>query len=641
MRPGTVYVDFVEFYQATSRRTLRYAYGLTGDLPQAQDVVQEAYARAWQRWRKVAEYDDSEAWLRLVVTRLVFDWWRHLGVRRKALLERPAPVAPPSEDTVLLTTALKQLPPAQRRALALHYLLDLPIAEIAIETGVPEGTVKSWLSRGRAGLADALREETEAAVLPVAEATVERGRSRSRTRTAVTLTAACLAVLATLALTVAVLRGRGTAEPPPPASVPTASPIAFQRLTQVGRVDVKPPRLSMATIAGGRGVFSWYDEGRITVGAVDLATGREAWRRPIPDRYGDWMGTVVLPDAIITIGERDNGTVPDKEMYVLDPATGTIRWHRGMDVNGFDILFTLTYVILADHQRRTTIAVDLGTGEERWQNTAPNGIAVTVGTHDAADLTGPQMFGGGSAFGPLVGGDAFYQLAGDGVLTEYAVGSGQATGRAWGGVPVPVEGRPNSYLAYEGSLYIVDGGGLRRLDFDTGGLVELHRSESQLRDPIPCGDTAMCILENDAASGASRLIILPTARIMNRVDGHTAVTVDLPARADLIVPMDPLVLVRTETTDGTSAWGLFNSEGEQAFMHKQAHYLKVDGGNLLAYEPTGSGEDFTTGRLFGVNLATRNWIDLGTISAGMFGPATDGQHVLTATPDGFVLYRIT
>lgn len=38
-------MDFAEFYRVTSPRTLRYAYGLTGDLAQAQDVVQEAYAR--------------------------------------------------------------------------------------------------------------------------------------------------------------------------------------------------------------------------------------------------------------------------------------------------------------------------------------------------------------------------------------------------------------------------------------------------------------------------------------------------------------------------------------------------------------------------------------------------------------------
>src|SRR5512142_1805321 len=73
---------FDEFYRATSPRLLRYAYGLTGEATQAQDLVQEAYARAWQRWRAVSGYDDAEAWLRLVVTRLATDWLRRLRVRR-------------------------------------------------------------------------------------------------------------------------------------------------------------------------------------------------------------------------------------------------------------------------------------------------------------------------------------------------------------------------------------------------------------------------------------------------------------------------------------------------------------------------------------------------------------------------------
>jgi RNA polymerase sigma-70 factor, ECF subfamily len=149
---------FDAFYRDTSRRLLRYAYGLTGDPAEAQDLVQEAYARAWQRWRRVSRYDDTEAWLRLVVTRLATDRWRQLGVRRaRAAASRPpAPAAPPSDDTVLLVRAMRTLPAAHRRALALHYLLDRSVAEIAAETGATAGTVKSWLSRGRAGLAAAL-----------------------------------------------------------------------------------------------------------------------------------------------------------------------------------------------------------------------------------------------------------------------------------------------------------------------------------------------------------------------------------------------------------------------------------------------------------------------------------------------------
>jgi RNA polymerase sigma-70 factor (ECF subfamily) len=144
---------------------LRYAYGLTGDPGEAQDLVQEAYARAWQRRQRLAGYEDPEAWLRLVVNRLSADRWRRLGVRRaRAAAERPAPPAPPpSDDVVLLVRAMRTLPVTHRRALALHYLLDRSVGEIAAEAGVATGTVKSWLSRGRAGLAAALGVAVEEA----------------------------------------------------------------------------------------------------------------------------------------------------------------------------------------------------------------------------------------------------------------------------------------------------------------------------------------------------------------------------------------------------------------------------------------------------------------------------------------------
>ncbi|BCB82207.1 SigE family RNA polymerase sigma factor [Phytohabitans flavus] len=151
---------FDAFYRDTSRRLVRYAYGLTGDAAEAQDLVQEAYARAWQRWRRLSGFDNAEAWLRIVITRLAADRWRYLRVRRlRAATAGPPPdVPPPSEDTVLLVSAMRALPPAHRRALVLHYLLDRSVADIAAETGAATGTVKSWLSRGRAELAAALGE---------------------------------------------------------------------------------------------------------------------------------------------------------------------------------------------------------------------------------------------------------------------------------------------------------------------------------------------------------------------------------------------------------------------------------------------------------------------------------------------------
>jgi RNA polymerase sigma-70 factor (ECF subfamily) len=61
-------------------------------------------------------------------------------------------VADLSPDHVAVVNALAQIPEAQRRALVLHHMCDLPVAEVAAETGVPVGTVKARLSRGRAAL---------------------------------------------------------------------------------------------------------------------------------------------------------------------------------------------------------------------------------------------------------------------------------------------------------------------------------------------------------------------------------------------------------------------------------------------------------------------------------------------------------
>lgn len=150
--------DFIAFYDATWRRTVNCAYGMTGDLATAEDLAQEAYCRAWRRWRKLQRYDDPGAWVRLVATRLAVSRWRRLRTSADFLSRArdPEPAEPPSEATVLLVAALKQLPEDQRRALVLYHFGDLPVAVIARIEQCPEGTVKGRLSRGRATLAQAL-----------------------------------------------------------------------------------------------------------------------------------------------------------------------------------------------------------------------------------------------------------------------------------------------------------------------------------------------------------------------------------------------------------------------------------------------------------------------------------------------------
>ncbi|MFC0004617.1 SigE family RNA polymerase sigma factor [Micromonospora siamensis] len=147
-----------EFYRGSRQRLLGFVYVLTGNLAEAQDAVQEAYIRAWQRWSTVREYDDPEAWLRMVASRIAVSRWRSMRSRARAYLRHGAPgdIPEPSTETLEVVAALRRLPEAQRTAIALHYLLGMPVAEVARETEAPVGTVKARLSRGRTALAGLL-----------------------------------------------------------------------------------------------------------------------------------------------------------------------------------------------------------------------------------------------------------------------------------------------------------------------------------------------------------------------------------------------------------------------------------------------------------------------------------------------------
>jgi RNA polymerase sigma-70 factor (ECF subfamily) len=116
-----------------------YLYAACGDRFDAQDIAQEAFARAWQHWARVATYDDPEAYVRAVAWRLMANRWR--GLRRKlaawSRMGLPAAMtAGPSPDRVAVINALQRLPAPQRPVVALHYLLDMPVGEIAATTGL-------------------------------------------------------------------------------------------------------------------------------------------------------------------------------------------------------------------------------------------------------------------------------------------------------------------------------------------------------------------------------------------------------------------------------------------------------------------------------------------------------------------------
>ncbi|TQK72591.1 RNA polymerase sigma factor [Nocardioides sp. SLBN-35] len=154
--------EFDEFYTASFRRVTGQVYAMIGDLDEATDCTQEAFARAWAHRRKLDRAAHPEAWVRTTAHRLAVSRWR----RRKRGERSPDRALQPvgtaavvDESHVALVAALRRLPEAQRQALVLHHIADLPVQQVAAEVGVPEGTIKARLSRGRAALAALLADE--------------------------------------------------------------------------------------------------------------------------------------------------------------------------------------------------------------------------------------------------------------------------------------------------------------------------------------------------------------------------------------------------------------------------------------------------------------------------------------------------
>ncbi|WP_308117136.1 MULTISPECIES: SigE family RNA polymerase sigma factor [Streptomyces] len=150
--------EFDAFYIAAFPRIVRQVYAMTGDLPEAQDVVQEAFIRAWSR-REILPLDSClEAWIRTTAWRLAVSRFRRIR-RGLYLAQRSSELRNqegPSPDHILLVEALRTLPAKHRRVVVLHHLCDLSVDQISAETGWPAGSIRAWLVRGRNSLAKCL-----------------------------------------------------------------------------------------------------------------------------------------------------------------------------------------------------------------------------------------------------------------------------------------------------------------------------------------------------------------------------------------------------------------------------------------------------------------------------------------------------
>jgi RNA polymerase sigma-70 factor (ECF subfamily) len=156
---------FEDFYVREFPAVVGLAYALSGSRSGAEDLAQEAFLAAHRGWDRVGKYDQPGAWVRRVVANLSVSVFRRRVAEGKALAQvalGQMPALPElSAEDAEFWQVVRSLPRRQAQAIALHYLEDLSVAEVARVLGTAEGTVKKQLHDGRRALARRLELEED------------------------------------------------------------------------------------------------------------------------------------------------------------------------------------------------------------------------------------------------------------------------------------------------------------------------------------------------------------------------------------------------------------------------------------------------------------------------------------------------
>jgi len=149
---------FSDFYSAHRDATYRAVLVATRNPHRAEDAVQEAFLRAYDRWDSVQHHDRPHAWVIRVALNVATSWWRRHRREQASPPDRPAPpdARPMDADLVRLVW---DLPKRQRQVVALRVLADLSVTDTAQALGMAEGTVKATLHRALRRLRGALEAD--------------------------------------------------------------------------------------------------------------------------------------------------------------------------------------------------------------------------------------------------------------------------------------------------------------------------------------------------------------------------------------------------------------------------------------------------------------------------------------------------
>ncbi len=149
---------FEDLFQAEHERVFHALYLVTGNTQEAEEVMQDAFLKIWERWDKVRGMENPAAYLYRTAINGALSRRRRVAVATKRALT-PGPAEDPFEAADLrdeLVGALRTLTPRQRAALMLTDLLGYPSEEAAKALGVAAGTVRSLASQGRAAMRTAM-----------------------------------------------------------------------------------------------------------------------------------------------------------------------------------------------------------------------------------------------------------------------------------------------------------------------------------------------------------------------------------------------------------------------------------------------------------------------------------------------------
>jgi RNA polymerase sigma factor (sigma-70 family) len=155
-------VEFTIWLREREAALLRAARGIAFDAQNAEDILQEALADVYQRWNKLKDHENPEAYvIRVMVSKhadMRRKWWRRQQENETPweFAEGVRNIADQSDDVIqrlLVQSALKTLTAAQRAVLVLHYEHGLVLREVADILELPMGTVASHLARGKAAVA--------------------------------------------------------------------------------------------------------------------------------------------------------------------------------------------------------------------------------------------------------------------------------------------------------------------------------------------------------------------------------------------------------------------------------------------------------------------------------------------------------